>query len=386
MVLKKLAFENIRNHLNTTFQPSNSINIFFGKNGAGKTSILEAISIACLTKSFVTNYDYNVVTLGQNYYSIELDAETEAGIPLSVKVFYRFRKKKEIINNDGTLIDARDHIGKIPVVILNPSMRDLIFGLPNTRREFVDRTISQVSRSYLDNLIRFKRILKQRNKLLQDFINSGIKDNSLFEIWTEQFIKYAAKIILRRFVFIDSFLPLFEQSLLEISKSKEKANLIYIPFAFPNTFDKDENGIIDILSKQFLKFKSLELEKGTTLFGPHKDEFQITINNNCAKKMASQGQSKSLLIALKYAEMKFLKNAKSVMPLVLLDDIFSELDSERIENVMELISKENVQTFITLTDLSYLLHFQKRKVSYQIFYVEDGKCKDFFSNKSKELQ
>lgn len=385
MVLKKLAFENVRNHLNTTFQPSSSINIFFGNNGAGKTSILEAISIACWTKSFVTNYDYNVVTLGQNYYSIELDAETEDGIPLFVKVFYRLRKKKEIINRDGSLVDARDHIGRIPVVILNPSMRDLIFGPPNIRREFVDRTISQVSRSYLDNLIRFKKILKQRNKLLQDLITSGIKEHSLFEIWTEQFIKYAAKIIIRRFVFFDNFLPFFEQSFFEISKGKEKANLIYKPFAFPDPFDMDENVILDILSKQFLKFKSLELKKGTTLFGPQKDEFLITINNNSAKEMASLGQSKSLLIALKYAEMKFLSSVKSAIPLILLDDVFSELDSERIEQVMELISKDNVQTFITLTDLSYLPHFRKRKIPYQIFYVEDGKCKDFFSHKSKEF-
>lgn len=385
MALKKLAFENIRNHLNTTFQPSSSINIFFGKNGAGKTSILEAISIACLTKSFVTNYDYNIVTLGQSYYSIELDAETEEGIPLFVKVFYRLRKKKEIINSDGTLVDARSHIGRIPVVILNPSMRDLIFGPPNIRREFVDRTISQVSRSYLDNLIKFKRILKQRNKLLQNIISSDVKEYSLFEIWTEQFIRYAAKIIVKRFGFFNNFLPFFEQSLFEISKGEEKANLIYKPFAFPNTFDMDENGIFDVLSKQFLKFKSIELEKGTTLFGPQKDEFLITINNNSAKEMASQGQSKSLLIALKYAEMKFLSSTKSVLPLILLDDVFSELDSERIDQVMELISKDNVQTFITLTDLSYLLHFQKRKIPYQIFYVEDGKCKDFFSNKSKEF-
>ncbi|MGQ9818697.1 MAG: DNA replication/repair protein RecF [Candidatus Kapaibacteriales bacterium] len=384
MVLKKLAFENIRNHLNTTLEPCNSINIFLGKNGAGKTSILEAISIACVTKSFVANYDYNIVTVGQNYYTIEMNAETEEGIPILFKVNYnKLHKKKEIINSDGTLVDARDHIGKIPIVILNPPMRDLIFGPPIIRREFVDRTISQVSRSYLDDLIRFKRIHKQRNKLLQDFINSGSRDHSLFEIWTEQFVRYASKIIIKRILFFNIFLPFFEQSLFEISGGREKANLIYKPFAFPCDFVSDEGEINSILSNQFLKYKSFELEKGITLFGPQKDDFLITINNNPAKEMASQGQSKSLLIALKYAEMKFLSSYKSVLPLLLLDDIFSELDVERIEQVMELISKDNVQTFITLTDLSYLSYFQKRKIAYQIFYVENGKFKDFY--KSKEF-
>lgn len=385
MFLKRVSFENIRNHTRTLFLPEKGLNIFYGKNGAGKTSILEAISIICLTKSFVTNYDHNIVTIGQNYYSIEVDAESDKGIPIFVKILYQIRRKKEIINCDGSSLDARDHIGRLPVVILNPPMRDLIFGSPNTRREFIDRTISQVSRSYLNDLLRFRKILKQRNKFLFDYAASNTGDITLFDVWSGELIKYSAKIIFKRIEFIKNFLPFFTQSFSELSRYKEEASIIYKPFSFPKIFNEEESSILAILWEQFTNIKQLELKKGLTLFGPQKDDFHILLNNRLAKEVASQGQSKSLLIALKYAEMKFYELYISTTPIILLDDIFSELDNERIEQVMKLITKDRVQTFITLTDLSFLSYFEKKDIPFKIFFVEEGSCKDLPKNKIKEF-
>lgn len=385
MFIKSVLLVNIRNHTHTFFSPAKGFNIFVGKNGAGKTSILEAISLGSLTKSFVTNYDQNIVAFGQNYYLVEIEAESEKASPLYVKITYQKGKKKQIFNLDGSLIDARDHIGRIPAVILNPSMKNLIFGSPNTRREFIDKTISQVSPSYLNDLIKFRRILKQRNKFLSNYAFNKTGDLDLLQVWTEQFIKYATKLISRRVVFFDNFLPFFIQSLNEITQGREEGGLLYKPFAFPK-YLTEEDQIRKIFWEQFSNIKNVELRKGVSLFGPHKDDFQILINNKPAREIASQGQSKSILIAIKYAEMKFFFNYSGTTPIILLDDIFSELDSERIKQVVNLISKEKLQSFLTLTELSFLMDFVDKGIPLKIYSVENGKCSDFPINKLKEFQ
>lgn len=375
MVVKSIVLENVRNHSFTKIEPSRGLNVFYGKNGAGKTSILEAISIGSITKSFVTPLDQNIVKVGENFYAVELIASSDNDLPYYIKVYYQPKKKKEITDANNTLISPKDIIGNLPTVVLTPHMRDIIFGSPNIRREFLDRIISQVSSKYLDDLLRFRRILKQRNKLLADIAQGLSSPNSLLDIWTDSFISVASKIISMRQIFLNEFTPFFKDSFSLISGKKENTNIKYVPNGFENGLvPTDTKEISIILSNISNNIKRNEIERGLTLFGPQKDDFRILLNDNLARDVASQGQSKSLLIALKYAELQYFLRIKQAIPVVLFDDVFSELDIERTHYVLSLISEAKAQTFITITELNFLEYIYPISRQLKIFRVEQGRC------------
>lgn len=375
MFVERIAFENVRNHIFTRIEPSKGLNVFYGRNGSGKTSILEAISIGSLTKSFATSLEQNVVRIGEDYYAVELVANSEKEIPYYVKVFYQPKKKKEITDANNASINPKDVIGNVPLVILTPQMREIVFGPPNVRREFINRVISQVSSKYLDDLLRFRRILKQRNKLLADIADGFSSQNSLLEVWNDNFIAVSSRIISLRQMFFDEFIPFFKESFNLITGKKEETDIKYIPYYFGNRLvPTDVKEIAIVLYNILAGVRKYELERGMTLFGPQKDDFKILLNNNLARDVASQGQSKSLLIALKYAELQYFLQVKHKIPIVLFDDIFSELDIERINYVLNLISDAKVQTFITITESKFLEYIYPISNQLKVFYVEQGKC------------
>jgi DNA replication and repair protein RecF len=375
MVVKSIVIENVRNHTFTKIEPSIGLNVFYGKNGAGKTSILEAISIGSITKSFVTPLDQNIVRVGENYYAIELIAISDNELPYYIKVYYQHKKKKEITDANNIPVSPKDIVGNVPTVVLTPHMRDIIFGSPNIRREFLDRIISQVSSKYLDDLLRLRRILKQRNKLLADIAQRLSSPNSLLDVWTDNFIAVASRIISMRQNFLNEFVPFFKDSFNLISGKKENTNIKYVPNGFENGLvPTDIEEISVILSSISDNVRKNEIERGLTLFGPQKDDFRILLNDNLARDIASQGQSKSLLIALKYAELQYFLRIKQAVPVVLFDDIFSELDIERIHYVLSLISEAKAQTFITITEPNFLEYIYPVYRQLKIFRVEQGKC------------
>lgn len=375
MFVKSIVLENVRNHSFTKIEPSIGLNVFYGKNGAGKTSILEAISIGSVTKSFVTPLDQNIVKVGEGYYAVELVASSDKNLPYYVKIYYQPKKKKEITDTNNTPIRPKDIIGNVPTIVLTPHMRDIIFGSPNVRREFLDRIISQVSSKYLDDLLRFRRILKQRNKLLTDITQGLISQNSLLDIWTDNFISAASKVISMRQTFFNEFIPFFKDSFSLISGGKENTEIKYVPYCFENGIvPTDAKEISTILFNILNNVKRSEVERGLTLFGPQKDDFRILLNGNLARDVASQGQSKSLLIALKYAELQYFLRIKQATPVVLFDDIFSELDIERTHYVLNLISEAKVQTFITITEPNFLKYIYPISNQLKIFRVEQGRC------------
>ncbi|MCX7880227.1 MAG: DNA replication and repair protein RecF [Ignavibacteria bacterium] len=382
MFISRLTFKNIRNHKQSTIFPSKLINIFCGPNGSGKTSILEAISIGSFTKSFVTNYDSDLVRFGETSYFVELETIDETDIPFCVKIFFRVGKKKEIRTSSDQILTPKELIGRTPVVILSPDMRNIIVGEPSFRRNLMDKIISQISHIYIHNLIKHKNILKQRNKLLNDMLLNIIKDYTLLDLWTDQFINTSSIIISRRKKFFDEFRPFFVESYSRIGNNEEQTDLIYEPFGFdvPTNFE-DEKEIKNKLTKQYLEYKDLEIKRGVTLFGPQKDDFKVIFKNKLASEVASQGQIKSLLVALKYAEIKYLHENKNATPIVLFDDIFSELDLTRIERVLELLSNLGAQTFITLTDEKLAKKLIEGSKEHSFFFVENGEIKEEISNK-----
>ncbi len=384
MFLVRVNFENIRNHNLTELFPSRNLNVIYGRNGSGKTSILEAISICAFSKSFVSAFDQNIVRYGKNYYRIEIEGRSENGLPISLQILFQLGKKKEIKSTSGESLSVQDLIGKVPVVVLSPEMREIIFGSPAVRREFIDRIISQTDQIYFRDLIINRRILKQRNKLLNDILLGNTSDIELFKIWTLKFIESSAEIIKRRIQFFKDFPLLFISNYQVLSQRKEAVNFTYQPFEFPQDFENfTKEEISKILNLQAESFFEKEISRGVTLFGPQKDDFIISFNYQQAKNVASQGQSKTILIALKYAEIEYLLKMKNTTPIVLFDDIFSELDKERVEQVLKILSNNQIQFFITTTELDGLKSFLQYCSEYKIFYVENGSVREdqFFFNK-----
>ncbi len=379
MFIKHISLENIRNHISSKIHLEPNINILFGPNGSGKTSVLEAISIATFSRSFATKFDQNIVRNGEKHYAIEILAVSDKEVPFTIHVIYQLNKGKEIRDSSGQIISSQELIGTIPIVVLSPDMKDIVFGSPSSRRDFVDKVLSQTENQYLKKLIEYKRIVKQRNKLLWEIMNGNRNEIALLPIWNHKLIENASFIIKKRMIFTKEFSPLFAKSFDIVTNGKEQIEFNYSPFistgltnleTLPRLEEKDS--IISFLNEQLERVSKKEIERGTTLLGPHKDDFFIKLNNSVASDVASQGQSKSILIALKYAEINFLQKTKETNPIVLFDDIFSELDLDRVYQVLNLMSNVKVQLLVTMTGINLIKDIIPNFETYGIFKVENG--------------
>ncbi len=352
MKINKITIQNLRNHSHSVIDFSDSINLIFGNNGSGKTTILEAISICSMSKSFLPTLDQNLIQYEKKNYRIKLEAKNDFDIDYKVEVNFSASKKK-IANNESENLSPKNLIGNIPIVILSPDYKNITFGSPSDRRDFIDKVISQVSKGYLNKLIQLKKVLKQRNSLLLQFRKQEHYITDLIEPWTEKLIDLNADIAMKRNQFITELTPLFLETFKQIAPNEE-VELEYLPYKIPKEIIEDKDKIINELTNYYNSRKDVEYHRTTTLFGPQKDELQIKINSGIAKDYASQGQHKSLLISLKIAEFNYLKSYCNETPVILLDDIFAELDNERASYVLEIIKDNKVQSFITSTNKDLL--------------------------------
>lgn len=368
MIINNILIKNVRNHIFTDIEFNKNINVIYGKNGAGKTSILESISIGSLSKSFISGSDSNVLAKGADFYEVHFSSTNELDLKYFSKVKYKLNNGKEISNSYGDNLAPKDLIGTIPLIILTPDYRIITSGSPQCRRDFVDRVLSQSNKVYLDELLKFKKVLKQRNNLLgQNKLNNSYTtktnfDLDLLDAWTRQFINHSSELITRRMKYVSETQAYFSEFYSLVSNNSEEVTFEYLPNVLLNNsessniksteinkeFNIDE--IKEILKKKYSLLRSEEIKRGMTLFGPQKDDFVIKLNNNVARDFASQGQHKTLLISLKFAEFQYLKNKKNETPVFLLDDIFSEIDSYRIMMVIELLRQNSSQIFITTTN------------------------------------
>jgi len=353
MRLKRLRLRNFRNHHDTFIEFADNINVIYGENGQGKTSILESISYLCLTKSFVTSNDLYVLSIGKDFFEVEGVFESDYGVESKVCVVYLPSNGGKNIWINGESIDKPSSvIGQFPFVVLAPNHKEITLGPPAERRRFVDIIISQSNKVYFEDLIEFKRILKQRNKLLLDRrMGSTRVDSKLLESWDEGLVKHSSQIIHRRKLFVDEFQTYLQDAYKKLVEEPEKPIIEYSPL-----LELDENcwSISDIEEALRVELKNKrkdELRRGTTLVGLHRDDFTFKINEFDLKKYASQGQHKTFLIALKVANFFYLKEKCNETPIVLLDDVFSELDENRSQRLMQFVG-ELGQPFITSTDTS----------------------------------
>jgi DNA replication and repair protein RecF len=310
-----------------------------GNNGTGKTNLLDAIHYLCFTKGYFSRIDTVNIEHKQSGFRLEgnfiFDDKNEKTVCI-----LRENGKKEFSLNEGLYEKLSHHIGRYTCVMIAPDDAQLITGGSEERRRFLDALLSQLDAEYLQQLITYNRILRQRNSLLVSFAETGHKNLALLEVLNEQLIKPAGYIFNKRRKFLASFIPSVIELYEEIARKKEELVITYESDLLTDSFT-------DLLKAY--QPKDIAVQRTTT--GIHKDDLEIKMNGQQFKNLASQGQRKSLLFALKLAELEVLKNEKGYAPILLLDDVFEKLDEERISNLLKKVCVQNEgQVFITDTN------------------------------------
>ena len=347
MIINNLKILNFKNHQERNFEFSPQINCFVGNNGVGKTNILDALHYLSVAKSFLGNTDLNNIKNNQDFFTIEgeiFDGEKEN----TIKVQLPKEAKKIIKKNDKTYDRIADHIGFLPSVIISPYDSNLISDAGESRRRFLDAMISQTDSEYLFNLIQYQKTVQQRNALLKSFAKNRYFDADNLEIYNEPLIKFGTKIFTKRQEFTDSILPLIQSYYETISNGNEKVTVNYQSHLQEDFDEKLPNQKFRALLEE-----NLEKDKVLTYTskGIHKDDLLFEMNGNSLKKIGSQGQQKSFLIALKLSQMNRIKELTGKTPILLLDDIFDKLDDSRVSQLINLVNQEHFgQLFITDTN------------------------------------
>ena len=354
--LKSISLVQFKNYPDRSFEFKERITCICGNNGAGKTNLLDAIHYLCFTKSYFTRSDSNSVQQGQTGFRLEgnilLNDKEEKAVCI-----LRETGKKEFSVNEALYDKFSHHIGHYPCVIIAPDDAQLIIGGSEERRRFLDSLLSQLNAEYLKNLITYQKLLQQRNSLLRSFAETGNKNFSLLDVLDDQLTKPGDYVFTKRKEFLISFLPIAKHLYHEIAKQAEDVNLFY------------ESELLESSFSELLKAcrqKDCLSQRSTS--GIHRDDIDIRLGNQLFRIIASQGQRKSLLFALKLAEMEVLKKEKGFAPLLLLDDVFEKLDEERIANLLKKVCVENDgQVFITDTNEERLKqHLDQLSVKYQM--------------------
>jgi DNA replication and repair protein RecF len=348
LILQRLVLETFRNHEKTRIECSSGVNVFLGENGEGKTNILEGISYLCLARSFCATNDTVVMNVNGKSFTVTGNFLSDGKIVYEVRVsFDKLQNQKVITVNKEKIDRASSLIGQLPVVILSPEQSSITNGSPSERRRFVDFIISQSSRTYLESLIEYRRIVKQRNKILSDIMFTHKENSVAIESWSENLIQTGTVLIRKRMEFVEDFQNLVSDSYANLAGAAEQPGITYMP-SFEFTAG-DKKSIEGIFRQALQKHYQEECHIGYSVVGPHRDEFTFWINKRDTKNFASQGQHKTFLVALKLAEFFYLKERCNETPMLLLDDVLSEMDGRRSQRLLEETAKLG-QVFITSTD------------------------------------
>lgn len=337
MLLRRLQLVNFKNHeeLVWEFAP---INCITGSNGSGKTNVLDSIYYLSLCKSFFNSTDAQSIRQGQEFFLCAANYENE-GENFSVQLGLKRNTRKSLKMNGAEYDKLARHIGQVPLVIITPFDIQLVYESGEERRRFVDTLLSQTDPSYLEALQLYNRLLEQRNRQLKQFAERNYFDAVLLETYNQQLAPLAMAVYTKRQVFFEGFMPIFTQKYKWLSGGNELPGIDY---------ESQLTGADYLKLMQENLPRDRALERTTT--GPHRDDWKYTLDGQPVKKYASQGQTKSFVIALKLAQYEYLKNATGRKPLLLLDDIFEKLDANRATQLMELVAGEDFgQLFITDT-------------------------------------
>ncbi|APY00796.1 DNA replication and repair protein RecF [Lacinutrix venerupis] len=357
MILKSLSLVNYKNFESKSLIFNDTINCLVGNNGVGKTNILDAIYHLSFGKSYFNPVASQNIKHDQEFFVVNGEYDKESKLE-KIVVSLKRGQKKVIKRNGKSYTKFSDHIGFLPLVIISPADRDLITEGSDTRRKFIDSVISQSDKLYLDDLIKYNKILAQRNSLLKYFALNNTFNKDTLEVYNNQLTDYGTKVFNKRNAFLKTFIPIFKARYQAISNGNEIVNLVYKS----DLFDTDLN---TLLMQVINKDKAIQY----TSVGIHKDDLIFNIDNHPIKKFGSQGQQKSFLIALKLAQFDFIKQQSGVNPILLLDDIFDKLDEQRVTQLIKLVDDENFgQLFISDTHAERTENAVKQvHQSYEIF-------------------
>ena len=338
MFLNSLSLLNYKNFESQEFEFDHKVNCFVGANGIGKTNILDAIYHLAFGKSYFNPIATQNIRHGEEFFVIDGEFRNQGR---SEKVVCSLKKgAKKIIKRNGKAYDRHsDHIGLLPLVIISPADRDLIIEGSDTRRKFIDGVISQQDKQYLQDLIKYNKVLAQRNSLLKYFNLNHTFEPTTLAVYNEQLADYGTSIFTKRVAFLEVFIPILKDKYKDITGGKENADLNY-----ESKLLNDD--ILYLLEKNSDRDRMLQY----TSVGIHKDDLGFEIEGYPIKKFGSQGQQKSFLIALKLAQFQFIKEQAGTTPILLLDDIFDKLDESRVAHIVTLVNDENFgQIFISDT-------------------------------------
>lgn len=344
MYIKSLKLTNFRNYESVSTDFFSGVNLITGQNGQGKTNLVESLVVASHTKSPRTSKHKDMIMWNKDSANVELIVNRNFG---DVKISYELgqEENKKFLINDSPVSKLSEVFGNLVIVYFSPTELKIVTGGPHERRDFMDTDISELSGQYYNLVQRYTKVLDQRNKLLKNrFDRKMVLDQ--IDVFSEQLASLAAPIVKTRKNFIKKIAPLAREAMLELSGGKEELTIEYCGAAGEDSAEIKSN----LLKSYEVNFEK-DLELGYTLVGPHRDDVKLLINGVEAKDFASQGQQRSIVLALKMAEMKIFEEELGEKPVLILDDVFSELDSRRQKLLYKLM--ENTQVLVTGTAVKF---------------------------------
>ncbi|MGL4688320.1 MAG: DNA replication/repair protein RecF [Fusobacteriaceae bacterium] len=342
MKLKKINFINFRNLKDSSIKFNDNFNLFHGKNGQGKTSILESIYFTATGKSFRSNKIQELIKYEKDKCGSYLEYEDKLG---EKNISVKFSDRKKEYNFNGKKVNHEEFYGKINAVIFIPEDIELITGAPSIRRKFFDEEISQSNEEYYKLLKNFTKVLKVRNQYLKE---KKTKDE-IYEVYEEEFIFLASNIIKRRIEYINRISILLNLNYRKIFDNKKELNIKYVSEI--NYDKKDSLEIIkEKVKNEITKQRFSEIRYGHSLVGPQRDEFKFLLNEKDSKSYSSQGEKKSIIFSLKLSEIDMIYKEKRENPIFIIDDISSYFDNSRKNNILDYLKKRKIQLFISSTN------------------------------------
>lgn len=345
MRILSIELSNFRNHSTIQLDWARHLNVITGPNGVGKTSLIDAIHYLCMSRSFVANSDQYVLNKDASTFSIKGEFEGEIRAHFSISCTYSRGEGKKIYVNDSPLERLSDLIGVVPVVVLSPDDKKLTSEGPNERRSFLDALISQISKSYLRDLIEYRKVLKQRNRLLSDYDNRNLPDD-LLEPWNIQLVETGSHIIAMRSRILNDYRTFLQDAYHKMSGINLVPDFEYKTFCDVSVAG-DRDQIRDQFSQALADQADKERELRYTVVGPHRDDLIFSLDGMELRKFGSQGQHRLFAVSLKLAQLFFFSENLDDLPILLLDDVFGDLDPHKTEVLLDTLAKHEGQTFIT---------------------------------------
>lgn len=358
MFIKSLTLKNFRNYESQKFEFINGVNLLYGDNGQGKTNVLESLFLSSMGKSFRTSHDTEMIKEGCDSLEVLVQAEEDHS-ETEIKLTYNKAKQKAIRLNGSYLRKMGDLMGALPCVVFSPTNMMLLSAGPSERRKFIDMALCQLKPLYYYNLQQYNKVLMQKNTFLRD--SSGSINMDMLDVWNLSLAQYGAKITQERILYLQKISEYAAAYHKNISGNSEEIELKYVSSGSPDS---------EIFYRRLTQMSSRETERRMSLVGPQKDDIDFTLKGTGdMKKYGSQGQKRTCVLALKLAETGILRDETGKMPVLLLDDVMSELDGSRQEMLVKGIG--DTQVFITCTEVEKLKKGSERPC--KKFLIESGK-------------